>query len=70
MFQLKYACLNKCVLRFFLKQFRVDDCLILSGRLFHSFGAATLKARSPYEVLDFLTVNRLLFDDRSDRAGV
>ena len=44
---------SRWVLSCFLKEHREVDCLILVGKLFHSFGAATLKARSPYEVLDF-----------------
>ena len=40
------ANLNKQVFKDFLKEYRVSELRICSGRRFHIFGAATLKARS------------------------
>jgi len=53
-----------------LKHSRVGQVLIWTGRLFHRFKAATLKARSPLVLSLLLSTSRRRLADLSTLGGV
>ena len=67
-----YACLKRCVFKSLLNCSKSTLSIFLksSGRLFHSFGAATRKLRSPkFFNLDLGSLRRFLEVERRERGG-